>query len=303
VTDAGSSAYPPADHLLRRLALELETVDEVRARAYLPRSGLAVVDGRWAPGAMAVAVDVLAGSMVGRALAPDWMATAELALHLTGTALEPAAGDALVADASVVRVGRTTVVVDAVLQRLPGREVLGEAVLTFVRLPRRESNLDISEFPVRPGERNSFARTGWSPGDAAPSLDELLAPAVLDDGSVVVEVTPPLRNSFGAVNGGVVATVAELTARTAAGSRAVVTDLVVHYVGQGRAGPLVAGATELSRPGTAAWRVEVTDVGATGEAGAPRSVVVAHAVTTELPPAPAAGAAVRPTGEPHAGVP
>jgi acyl-coenzyme A thioesterase PaaI-like protein len=284
---ASAAGYPPADHLLRRLAIELETVDESRARAHLPRSGPVMLDRRWAPGAIAVAVDVLAGSLVGRVLAPDWMATAELALHLTGAAFAPATGDTLVADARVVRAGRTTVVVDAVV-RAGGEaldelgDVLGEVVLTFVRLPRRDSNLDISAFPVRPGERNSFALPGWAPAAAGPSLDDLLAPTARPDGSIEVEVVPALRNSFGAVNGGVVATVAELTARRAAGPSAVLTDLVVHYVGQGRSGPLVATATELHRPGNRAWRVEVVDAGARDASGAARPVVVAHVVTSDL---------------------
>ena len=114
------------------------------------------------------AIDVLAGSLVGRVLAPDWMATAELSLHL---AHPPGTGE-VVADASVVRAGRTTVVVDVGLRGAGADGApFGEAMLTFVRLPRRDTTIDLSTFEVRYGERTSFATE--ASGLTRPFADEV----------------------------------------------------------------------------------------------------------------------------------
>lgn len=267
--------YPPAEHVLRDLPFELEQVDATSARAHVVVDGPTTEAGSVDPGAVMTAVDVLAGSLVGRVVAPDWMATAELALHLGAT---PVSAGEVVADARVIRDGRTTIVLDATL-RLGGTDV-GEAVLTFVRLPRREGTIDLSSVPVAYGERHGFGGDGH--GLTVPYGDalgiEVLDPAA---GACRLPVVPYVRNSFGAVNGGVVATLAQRAGRSVAVSRfggdVRTTDVVVHYLSQGRVGPLTTTARVLRAETRALQaRVELVDEGRPGADGAPELVAVAH---------------------------
>jgi acyl-coenzyme A thioesterase PaaI-like protein len=224
--------------------------------------------------------DVLAGSLVGRVLYPDWMATAELALHLGDR--PPVSGD-LVVDADVVRDGRTTVVLDARLRAgVPDGAEVGQVVLTFVRLPRRDTNLDLGSRPVEYG-----VRSGFGAGDLSVPWTTAIgaAPAPDDATRWRLPVVPYVLNSFGAVNGGVVASLAAACgAGAAAAALGVPTgpvDVVVHYLSQGRVGPIVAGATVVrAGPGGVACRVEVSDSGVSdGQRGDGRSVAVAHVLS------------------------
>lgn len=279
-------SYPPDEHLLRDLPFQMEQVDELRARAHLVLGPRTMLDGAPDPGPIMTAVDVLAGSLVGRVVAPDWMATADLSLHL-GSGL-PVEGE-LVADAAVIRDGRTTVVLDARLRAgAPDGPTVGEVVLTFVRLPRREGNLDLSHFPVERGARTGFVAAG--PGRSGPFAG-VLGLTVLDPaaGGCHLEVDDYVRNSFGAVNGGVVATLAQrsgqvLAAHLLAGPVRT-TDVEVHYLSQGRSGPLVARAEPI-RAGSAEMlaRVEVHDAGRPADRG-PSPVVVAHVRSAAVTPA------------------
>jgi acyl-coenzyme A thioesterase PaaI-like protein len=279
---ADDATYPPHRHALRDLPFSMEAVDPERSRARLAVTPEQCVGGRLAAGPLMTVVDVLAGSLVGRVLAPDWMATAQMSLHLG----DPPADGQVVADATVVRNGRTTVVVEVLLSA-EGHDgpsgadrPCGEAMLTFVRLPRRDTNLDLSGFEVRFGEPTTFA---LADSGLTASWDDAIGARVLDaaTGRIVVDVGPYVRNSFGAVNGGVVASVADVAARALASSSGVApvrtTDVVVHYLTQGRVGPLstVASVVRDGPTGTLV-RVEVRDDGDPGPGGRPRVMVVAH---------------------------
>lgn len=270
--------YPGPGHLLRHLPLELEVPGGREGRAHLRVDEHITEDDGSGPravvGALTTVVDVLAGAVVGRLVAPDWMATAELSVHL-GSSLPP--GEVVMV-AEAVREGRTTVVVDVAIDHArAGRS--GEGLVTFVRLPRREGNLDISRFAPTPGERTGFG----DPGEPPRHLGEIVEQIVEDprSGTTRTSVDDRIRNSFGAVNGGVVAGVAEAAGRAAAsetvGAPLVTLDLTVHYLAQARTGPLVTAATILrSGSGGAVARVEVHDGGA--DAGA-RRCAIAHVTT------------------------
>lgn len=257
----------------------MEDTGSSAARAHLRLVPEVFAAGRLDPGPLLVVTDVVAGLLVGRVIAPDWMATAQLALHLTNPPTDPATRAAteqpidpadgavgeLMVDAAVRRAGRTTIVVDAALSSADGARSHGDAQLTFVRLPRREGNLDIADTPVRHGERVSMALA--DSGLRAPYAQAIGLEYV--DGTpeaTQLAVTPYVQNSFGAVNGGVVASLAASAAvRTAEGllgGDACALDIAVTYLSQGRAGPLRAHATVLRRTGpTVLCRVEVTDSG------------------------------------------
>jgi acyl-coenzyme A thioesterase PaaI-like protein len=277
--------YPPEQHVVRDLRFELEDTGPDAARAHLPIRSELCRDGRLDLGPLLVVTDVLAGLLVGRVIAPDWMATAQLALHLVDP---PRVGEAtcteVVVDAEVRRAGRTTIVVDARLAATgpDGSVVLdvGEADLTFSRLPRREGNLDIADTPVRYGER--FTMSMPDSDLDRPYRDAIGVRAMeAGDGVAELDVVPYVRNSFGAVNGGVVASLAVEAAVAAAGSvldgtvRAV--DVAVSYLSQGKVGPLRSRATVRRVDGAVALvRVEVEDPGLVDDEGRSRLVVVAH---------------------------
>lgn len=275
--DAPPPSYPPEHHVLRDLPFSLEAVDGSRSRAHLTVTPEVRAGGGLSAGPLMTVIDVLAGSLVGRVLAPDWMATAQLSLHL---AHPPGTGE-VVAEATVIRAGRTTVVVDVGLHGAgPDGTPFGEAMLTFVRLPRRDTTIDLSTFEVRYGERSSFATE--ASGLTRPFAEQV--GVVVQDapsGVVRVDVTDYVRNSFGAVNGGVVASVAVEAARAACrsllGDGAVVADAVVHYLTQGRVGPLVTTSRVVRSDRCGALvRVEVADAGDPEPSGGPRVMVVAH---------------------------
>lgn len=287
------TSYPPARHLLRDLPFEMADTGPDAASAYLRVVPELFATGRLDPGPLLVVTDVLAGLLVGRVIAPDWMATAQLALHLTKPPAEPGepgesaelAVPEIVVDAAVRRAGRTTIVVDAALSSSGGAPgSLGDAQLTFVRLPRRDGNLDIADTPVRHGERVSMA---LADSRMRAPFAQVIGLADTEGSSSTVElaVTPFVQNSFGAVNGGVVASLAATAAsRVAAevlGAEAIALDVTVTYLSQGRVGPLQARATVLRRTGpTVLCRVEVADPGqldsGQSDHGGTRVLVVAH---------------------------
>lgn len=262
-TPVAEPMYPPRSHALRDLPFEMIalTPSHHRARVDLDR-GLAP-DGTVSVGALATVVDVLAGSLCGRAIAPDWMATSALSLHLGSTL--PTSG-VIEVDAGVARLGRTTLVIQITLRAGEdgAGEVVGDGVVSFSRLPRRDDNLDITKYETPPGHRTSFA---LEDSGLAGTFDEAVGTVVEDaaHGVTTTPVVPYVQNSFGAVNGGIVAAIAERAARLAVGgeadvSRCRTTDLSVHYLSQVRSGAVRTRARVVrSDEGSATVRVELFD--------------------------------------------
>ena len=285
------SVYPPDDHVLRDLPFEMEETGPRSAVSHLRLTPNHCREGRVDPATLLVLTDVLGGFLVGRVIAPDWMATAQLALHM----FEPPGVGDLRIGATVVRSGRSTVVVSADIDidiavgpagpdghAAPGAgsngpRRAGAAELTFVRLPRRDTTLDLPTDGPSAGRRLSLAVPGsglTSPLRRSIGVDE-------SRGSVALEVTPYVRNSFGAVNGGVVAALAAVAAEGAAAERTGVpvrvADVVVTYLAQARVGPVEASASVLRVDGPVALvRVEVRDLGLPDDDGRPRVAVTAH---------------------------
>jgi uncharacterized protein (TIGR00369 family) len=257
-----TAAYPPAEHMLRDLRFSFEHDTEGRAsRAWLPVVDELCTDyGGARAGALATLVDVIGGGLAAAAAAPDWIATADLTLHLVRAAPP---GSVVEANARVLRAGRTTVVIEVDLSDDIDR-VLGAATMSFAVLPRRDHNPDMSG--VRDDGPSSMAVE--SSRLREPFLDAL-GVSVLDatTGSIEVPVTDWSRNSMGALQGGLVATIADASAeialRAATGSALVVSDLQVSFLGFGRTGPVHARADVLHAcPEFGSARVEIIDSGA-----------------------------------------
>lgn len=289
--------YPPARHVLRDLDFEVEVVGPQRQVArYTPGPSGAVELG----GVLTV-VDLLAGSVCLRSVAPDWMATSTLMFHLTD---EDLAAEPMILTADPLRVGRKVVTVAVAAADAETGTPLGEGVATFARLPRRDSNLSLADgagaavagtsalgtseggSPVGgrsdrvseggdsiggSGQRFSFPGAGTAVG-AGGSFARSVGCSVLDASSGVIDtpVTGYVRNSFGAMNGGVVAGLVEVAAVEVVahtrGSAARAHGVTIHYLAQGRSGPVRTCASVLRDGGSAGStvRVEVVDTGAEG---------------------------------------
>jgi uncharacterized protein (TIGR00369 family) len=261
--------YPPEQHLLRDLRFSFEHGENNTSRAWLPIvPELCTDQGHARVGALATLVDVIGGGLAANAAAPDWIATADLTIHLVRGA---AAGSTVEARAAVQRKGRTTVVMDVQLVDDEERE-LGIATMSFSVLPRRDINPTMETMKSGP----STMALPTSRLDAP--IPDVLAIEVRDvaRGELDVPVTDWCRNSMGAMQGGVVAMVVELASeralRAAGDPTVVIADLELTYLGFGRVGPI---RTHVDVLGADAAHVELVDTGAD-----PRRMTLARATGT-----------------------
>jgi uncharacterized protein (TIGR00369 family) len=271
-------AYPPDEHILRDLRFTFEHDDDGRrSRASMPIVPAACNDaGHVRAGVLAVLVDVIGGGLAASAASPNWIATADLTLHVVRAARP---GSVVEAQARVLRAGRTTVVIDVVLVDDAARDI-GTATMSFSVLPRRDTNPEISAV------RNTGPSTMATPDThLRVPIADALGVAVVDAAAGVIDVpvTDWARNSMGAMQGGVVAMVADIAAETAirAGTAEplVVSDLQVTYLGFGRVGPVRSRVEVLGiEPGRGAARVELVDQGAEQRL----MTIVSAAATREL---------------------
>jgi uncharacterized protein (TIGR00369 family) len=254
-----STTYPPDRHLLRDLQLEFEHGEDRTSRAWMPVvPELLAPDGSVRAGALATLVDVVGGGLAAQAAQPDWIATADLTLHLTGAVTV----GAVEARARVEHAGRTTVVIEVGLHDGDGREI-GLATMSFARLPRRDTNPDVTT--TLTAARSTMAVDGS--GLQVPLLEQLDV-QVVDAAAGVVEapVDDWSRNSLGSMQGGAVAILVDAATEAAANAaRAVplaVTDLQLTYVALARVGPVRTRVEVLdTRPDVVVARVELIDGG------------------------------------------
>jgi uncharacterized protein (TIGR00369 family) len=257
-----TAPYPPEHHLLRDLRFHFEhNSDGRRSRAWMPIVPEVCTDqGHARAGVLATLVDVIGGGLAAGAAAPGWIATADLTLHLVRGA---APGAVVEARGEVLRSGRTTVVMEVVLVDQHERR-LGDASMSFSVLPRRESNPDISS--VRSVGPSTMATE--SAGMKQPLADALgIVVRDPDAGVLDVPVTDWTRNSMGAMQGGVVATIADFAAETALRAATteplVVADMQVTYLGFGRTGPVRSCVDVLgTEAGRGVARIVLDDAGA-----------------------------------------
>ena len=257
--DGDPPVYPPDRHILRDLAFTTEMGATDAARGWLEvgpflRDGAGVTHA----GAIATLVDALGGGLAAIAALPDWMATADLNLHLL-----PRAGvETIEARARVARAGRTTIVVEVDLDA--DDTPLGLATMTFAVLPRRAGN------PVFTASGDITRMTMARPGSGLrASLEASTGIEVRDHagGIVHLPIGDYVRNSLGAVQGGMMATVATTAATraltAAAGVPQRVVDLQITYLSLARVGPVVTRTTVLdATPEFGTARVELVDAGA-----------------------------------------
>ena len=216
------AGYPPAEHLLGDLGMEAELTTETTARVrtrVTPQ--VCSADGGVRAGVLATLVDIVGGAIAARVLQPDWMATADLTIGLVG----PPVGPWVEARGSVLRRGRTTLVIEALVVAVD--EVGGDLVIdgrapdpvawasmTFAVLPAKEPESPVQQATELP------MRWAFRGGELGLPILEALPVTVLDAaaGRVSVPARPYLHNSFGAVQGGVIALIAEAAGAEALGA-------------------------------------------------------------------------------------
>ena len=252
-------AYPPHRHVLRDLGLESHGGDGITARAWIE-----VTDhtrgpsGLTHPGALATLVDAVGGGLAATAARPDWIATADLTLHLIPRPEVHRVG----AEARVLRKGRTTVVIEVDLTTETGDE-LGLATMTFAILARREGN------PVITGAGITHTTMAIPGSGFREPLEHATGLTNMDRaaGCVILPLTDYVRNTLGAVQGGMMAMTAAAAAEraltSAIGHSINVVDLQVTYLALAKVGPVATRATVLaSSPTTGTVDVELMDTGA-----------------------------------------
>lgn len=260
-----TSGYPPDRHMLRDLLLSLEFDGGQRCIGREPVTPEICADGGGVRvGVIAALVDILGGGLAIKAAYPNSIATTTLSIYTA----ERVESGTITARGSVIRTGLNVVVVDvdifaeATARAEPIRSI-GSAMMAFLRLPHRKESIEAKDDSAKVvlfGLEDS--------GLSRPLIDEL-GIRMLDQGKGVAEVymSSYVRNSFGALHGGVIAVVADLVgeqvAHAATGRLLETRDLTIHYLSQGRVGPFRTRAKVIcSSPDRTLTRVEVVDSGA-----------------------------------------
>jgi uncharacterized protein (TIGR00369 family) len=264
---AVADGYPPQKHMLRDLMVSMEFQGKGRSTVRAPVVPEVCTDqGAMRVGILATLGDMVGGGLSIRAVYPDWIATADLSIHTSGRATS----GVVAAAGSVVRAGRTTVVVEVDIRQEAATSAeettpIGSVMMTFSRLPRREDNREVE---IDEDSRQTVDLAAPGSGLTRPYLAEL-GVRVLDEAQGVVELdmTDYVRNSVGALQGGTVAILADVAgqhaARSATGKPLATSDLAIHYLLQGRVGPFRTRAKVLRTTNdTALTRVDVIDSGA-----------------------------------------
>lgn len=256
--------YPPELHFLADLGIELDAGHHPHTVARLPVTPhLLGLDGGVHAGVLATLVDIVGGSIAMRAVHPDWMVTADMSLQV----VRPAVGPVVEARGSILRQGRTTLVVEVeVFDGGADDRPVAWSVLSFAVLPLANGDraaVDLQSLPS--------STVFGIPGLDQHLLDVLSIASGDQPDTLAMPIDQYVRNSIGAVQGGVVALLAEVAAARAVAASlqtaapVVSTDLQITYLATGRIGPLVARVRSVTAdPASGSGRgiVDLVDTGA-----------------------------------------
>jgi len=243
-----------------------EVVIEAEARLAPHLAGPA---GGMRTGALLALVDNAGGLCAGLAALPDgWVVSTSLLARTTRLHhLGP-----LHVEARVLRRGKAAVVTSvAVRDRGAGGTVVADAVLTSAVL--------VPEHGV-PRWTRPLVLAPEESVDAPPPLLEWIGVHPID-GGLAAELRDELRNPWGILHGGILATLvdaaSELHAAERSGRPATTVDVALHFLSPARVGPVHARVAHVgTRPDGHVARVEIRDAGAADR-------VCAVAVTTARP--------------------
>jgi uncharacterized protein (TIGR00369 family) len=258
--------YPPQDHMLRDLGIDVVTDGMDAATVQAPvvpeicsNKGVLYV------GVLATLVDVLGGVLAIPAVRPDWISTSNLSIHSTQAVLS----GRICADGHVLRSGRTAIVIGVQIQvensdgpqkRVP----VGYAMITYSRLPGNKTNLHMNT------HSHSHDLVRYSLKGAGLDMPFVHKAGIhIQDrarGKLVLKMTDYVRNSLGSLQGGMTAFLADLAGQSLAGTQAgtpgQTRDLIVHYMSPGMTGPFQTTAEVLRMDRhSALTRIRVLDRG------------------------------------------
>ncbi len=255
-----AAAYPPDEHFLRDLGHWLEWDGEAYRAGLRAIPELGAAPGGVRAGVWAALADTIGGAVATRAVQPNWIATSDLSVHIFSAVRD---GE-ISATARLLRQGRRTAVVEIELfSSAAPDEPVGLATVGFSVLEAR-GDLQRSDHP------QATSRTEFGHPDRPLSEDILTRVGVhwLDAraGQLSLKPNPRVRNTLGAVQGGVLALLAdaagEARGRAEGRESGVTCDLALHYLAQGKTGPLETRTRVLARgPDGARVRVEILDRG------------------------------------------
>ncbi len=253
----------PADHMWRDLEFSMEYDEKKRCIIRAPVApGLCSDLGTLQVGFVSTLFDLVGGELAARTAYPDWIATADLVL----CSRERARGGEFTAVASVVRAGRSSIVIEADMLATPGPGAaplsIGSAMAAFTRLKSREDTAQVARVD---GPHQVFSLEGRVP--ARRILDKAGLRVVDEAGGVVeIAMSEYIRNAFHGLHGGVFGLLADAAgqcaARAASGLPLVTTDLAIHYLSMGKTGPFRTRASIVRAAGDSVLtRIDMVDAG------------------------------------------
>jgi uncharacterized protein (TIGR00369 family) len=237
----------------RYMRVNLRESGEGQMTGHAPVSAhLCGADGAVRTGALLTFIDNVGGICGGLAALPDgWVVSTNLAARVVG----PARVGPVRIDASVLRRGRHSVVT-AVQVRDGGADdvLVADGVLTSAIL--------VPENGPPQWERPVELDNGAFEGDhETPGLEDWLRVRAVNADTLEIDLADELRNPWGILHGGVVASLVDLAAAHATHGRTA--DVVLHFLAPNRVGPVRATAAVLgTRSDGHVCRVEIRDTGA-----------------------------------------
>jgi acyl-coenzyme A thioesterase PaaI-like protein len=214
-------------------------------------SAVCGADGHARLAVIGTMVDLAAGVMAVRSTAPDWTATFELTIHHVAPAPP---GAMLAGNCRLVRGGRNTVISETLVEADGVPCAYSE--VTYIRFPR-----PVNARAATPGGGVVDYRTTEPP--LALPIGELIGFRPDGPGQVSFDLSDPIRNSFGSIQGGMSAVALEEAALSTRPAATIASFLHVYYVSPAKVGPYVARANPLREvTGGTTCRVDLRDAGA-----------------------------------------
>jgi len=255
--DAGEP-YPWRGHVLRHLGLVLNFDEDTLVTTMPIGPHVLTADSHLLLGALGLLVDLPAGVLSIQSIRPDWTVTFDVDCHLNA---QPVHGDELTSVARIVRKGRNNVITETRVTDGSG-EPIGQALVTFTRLPRTEG---MNAVPPS-GSRNALVDP--VPPAGRSNIDDYMGFRIdRASGTLSFEPGRAVANALGAIQGGVTISAMSSAAASVAsdklGKTATSRDIHVYYTGLGTTGPYQV-RTEILRDteDDALVRCELVDTGA-----------------------------------------
>ena len=231
----------------RYFRVRMEEVGADRMRGFSPAPEyLRAPDGRVRTGALLTMLDTIGGIRAGLSALPDgWVVSTNLSARtITTEHTGP-----LRIESVVLRRGRNNVVtnVDIVDEGAHDALVMTGVLTSAVLVPENGPPEWVRPVVLDFGE----------PLDDPPTIPDWIALRTIDAHTVEMNLADGLRNPWGILHGGVVASLVDAAAEHASGGRPT-TDVVLHFLAPNRVGPVRATARAL---GADRHRIEVRDEG------------------------------------------